>query len=190
MFPRAPAAPEGPDCEEGEWMAVGSVLIALQASRKDGRGVTSAEFLQPLNIQPGEVETTRADGGGWASGSVYFAVVRFSDFAHVDTTADAGARSEAFFAGVVEAFRAAGRFLDRRPPHVTAGMRATGLSLRLFVEARMNQDQMELELPTELLAACGRHALGVYIISNDIPAQEVWAATQAEQGTPPGGPKA
>jgi len=53
-------------------MSVGSVLIALQASHRDGQGVTSGEFLKPLNIKPGEVEATRADGGAWASGMVYF----------------------------------------------------------------------------------------------------------------------
>jgi hypothetical protein len=164
-------------------MAVGSVLVGLQASCKDGRGVTSGEFLGPLNIQPGEVEATRADGGPWASAMVYFAVVRSSDFAHVDTSVDAGAQSEAFFAAVVEAFRTAARFLDRRPAEVVARLVTTGLSLRLFVEVRMNQDQMELEFPPELLVACGRHALGAYIISNDIPAAEVWAAQQTEQRT-------
>lgn len=164
-------------------MSVGSVLIGLQASRKDGRGVMWDEFLTPLKIQPGEVEATRADGGAWASGMVYFAVVRFSAFAHVDTSADAGAQSEAFFAGIVEAFRATGRFLDRRPPAVTVGLRAAGLSLRLFVDVRMDQDQMELEFPPELLAACGRHSLGVFVISNDIPASEVLAARQVEPGT-------
>jgi len=160
-------------------MAVGSVLIGLQASRRDGRGVTTGEFLAPLNIQPGEVEATQADGGAWASGMVYFAIVRFSAFAHVDTTADAGAQSEAFFAGIAEAFRGTGRFLDRRSPEVTAGMRAAGLSLRLFVEIRMNQDQMELAFPPEFLCACGRHGLGVYVISNDISAAEILAARQA-----------
>jgi hypothetical protein len=124
-------------------MSVGSVLIALQASGRNHE-VTAEEFLVPLAIEPGEVEATRADGGAWASGMVYFAVVRYSGFAHVDTSADAGAQSEAFCAGVVEAFRAAGRFLDRRPPAVTAAMRSAGLSLRLFVEVHMDQNQMEL----------------------------------------------
>jgi|GEM_PF-6785757 len=87
-------------------MSVGSVSISLHASRKDGRAVTAAEFLTPLNIRPGEVDDTQADGGPWASGTVSFTVVRFSAFAHVDTAVDAGARSEAFFAGVVDAFRA------------------------------------------------------------------------------------
>ncbi len=159
-------------------MSVGSVLIVLQASRRDGKGVTTAKFLTPLAIQPGETQGTRADGGAWASGTVYLAVVRFHDFDHVDCTADAGAQYIAFEAAVGEAFQAAGRFLDQRPPAVTAKMRAAGLSLRIFVDVRMDQDQMELEFPPELLAACGRHGLGIYVISNDIPAADVLAARQ------------
>jgi hypothetical protein len=160
-------------------MSVGSVLIGLRASRRDGRGVTTDEFLSPLHIRPGEVEATRADGGAWASGMVYLAVVRYSAFAHVDTSADAGAQTEAFEAAVGEAFQAAGRFLERRRPEITADMREAGLSLSLLVEVRMDQDQMELEFPPELLALCGRHGLGIYVISNDIPAAEVEAATRA-----------
>ena len=163
-------------------MSVGSVLIGLQASGGDGQGVTTAEFIEPFAIRPGEVEATRADGGAWASGMVYFAVIRYSDFDHVDKSADAGVQSIAFEAGIAEAFRTASRFPDLRSSAVTTAMRAGGLSLRLFVEVRMDQDQMELEFPPELLAACGRHGLGVYVISNDIPAHEVWAARQAEPG--------
>jgi hypothetical protein len=36
----------------------------------------------------------------------------------------------------------------------------------------MDQDQMELEFPPEILAACAQHGLGVYMISNDIPARD------------------
>jgi hypothetical protein len=130
----------------------------------------------PFKIEPGEVETTLADGGAWTSGVIRLAVVRFSAFDHVDLSIDAGAKCEAFSAGVVEAFRTAGGFLDRRPPEITAAMRAAGLSLRMLVDVRMDVDQMELELPPEFLAACGKHLVGVYIISNDIPASEILAA--------------
>jgi hypothetical protein len=147
-------------------MAVGSVLIGLQASGRE-HGVSAEDFIDPLKIHPGEVEATRADCGAWASGMVYFAVVRQSDFSHIDTSADAGAQSEAFHAGVVEGFRAAGQFLSKRSPAVTRAMRASGIKLRLFIEVRMDQDQMELELPPEFLAACGMHGLGAYVISND-----------------------
>jgi len=138
--------------------------------------VTSAEFLEPLNIQPNEVECVQANAGSWAAGLVYFASIRYGAFAHIDTSADAGAYSEAFFAAVIEAFRVAAQFLDQRPPSITAGMRAAGLSLRLFVDVRMDQDQMELEFPPEILAACGRHGLCLYVIFNDIPAAEVLEA--------------
>lgn len=156
-------------------MSVGSVLIGLQASGRR-EGVSTAEFLTPLTIQPGEVEATRADSGPWASGMVYFAVVRYSDFDHVDKSADAGAQSIVFEAGIADAFRRAARFLNGRSPEVTGAMRGAGLLLRLFVDVRMDQDQMELEFPPELLAACGRHGLGLYVISNDIPADEIIAA--------------
>lgn len=159
-------------------MSVLSVLVGLQASRADGQGITTAGFLTPLAIQPGEVEATTADGPMWMSGMVYFAILRYRAFAHVDTSDDAGAQSEAFFAGIIEALRSVGRFLDRREPAVTAAMREAGLELRLFIEVRMDQDQMELEIPPELLAACGRHRLGVYVTSNDISAAERSAPVQ------------
>jgi hypothetical protein len=146
-------------------MAVHSVTIALQTSRKDGKGVTAQEFLAPLNIESGEIESAYADGGLWTSGMIYFAVVQYSDFAHVDRSSDAGAQSEAFFSAAGEAFRSAARFLERRPPQVTAQFRTAGLNCRLFVEVRMDQDQMELEFPPEFMVACARHGLGV--ISND-----------------------
>ncbi len=147
-------------------MSVGSVLIGLQASCGSS-GVTSEEFLVPLEIDPGEVESARADGGAWASGMVCFAVVRYSDYSNIDTSADAGAQSIAFENGIADGFRKAASFLSERQPQVTAQMRSAGLQLRLFVEIRMDQDQMELSFPPEFVAACAQHALTVYIISND-----------------------
>jgi hypothetical protein len=149
-------------------MAVGSVKIALRASRTDGRRVLSSEFLTPLAIQPGEVQGTRADGGAWAaSGMVYLGLVRHTDFDHVDTSFDDGAQTEAFLAGCGDALRAAARFLDARAPEVTAAMRAAGISLRLLVEVRIDANRMELEFPPELLAACGRHGLSLSVLASD-----------------------
>jgi len=146
---------------------VGSVLIGLQASQGDGRAVTSSGFLAPLHIdERDQVESTRADGGAWASGMVYFPVTRLSTFANEAEP------HEAFSIGVRKALLAAAEFLDRRSPEVISALRAAGLSLRLFIDVRMNQDQMDLELPPEFLATCGRHRLGVFMISNDIHAAD------------------
>lgn len=96
-----------------------------------------------------------------------------SEFSHVDVAADAGAQIEAFFARVTEALGTVADFLNKREPSITSAMRAWGLSLRLFIEVRMNQDQLDIEFPPALLAACGRHNLSLYLITNDIPASEV-----------------
>src|SRR5215467_12166978 len=136
-------------------MSVSSVRISLHASRKDGRGTTNGEFLTPLNIRAGEVGATFADGGEWAAGIVNLAIVRQHEFDHIDST-DPGAPTEAFFAAIIDAFRAAGQFLDRRSPQVLSAMRDAGLSLRIFVDIRMDQDQFEVEFPPEFLSACGR----------------------------------
>lgn len=147
---------------------VGSVLIALQASYRDGCGITSQGSLAPLGIdEEDQVEATITDGGEWSSGMVYFPATRLGTFA------DEAAPHEAFEIGVRKALLAAAAFLDRRSPEVISELRATGLSLRMFIDVRMDQDQMELVLPPEFVAACGRHRLGVFIISNDIPAAEV-----------------
>ena len=148
-------------------MSVGSVMIGLQASRGDGRGVKGKEFISPLNIRPGEVEFTRTNGRAWESGMVWFSVLRLSDFDFVDKSTDAGAQSEAFDFAIEEAFRSAARFLDQRPPEIINTIRAAGMTLQIFIEIRMDQDQMELKFPAEFISACGRHQLGVYIISND-----------------------
>ncbi len=149
-------------------MAVGSVQICLTGSFRDDRGVTTERFLTPLNIQPDEeVESSRADGGKWQSGVVYFPVTRLRDFATAEEP------SEAFFAQLKQRLLAIARFLDNRPPAVTVALRSSGMELRLIIDVWMDQDQMELELPPELLAACSRHGLPVYIISNDFSAAEV-----------------
>lgn len=147
-------------------MSVDSVMIALQASG-GADGVTEEAFLAPLKIDAGDVLFCRADGRPWTSGLICFAVIRYSDYSVVDTSSDGGAQSVAFEAKVAESFRFVATFLDQRSIEVTKRMRQSGLSLSIFVEVRMDQDQMELMFPAEFVAACSRHELGLHIISND-----------------------
>ena len=65
-------------------MSVILVYVGLQASRRDGRGVNSSDFLVPLQIQEGEVDGTHADAGPWTSGMVDLVTIRLSAFDHVD----------------------------------------------------------------------------------------------------------
>jgi len=81
------------------------------------------------------------------------------------------------FAGSLGRSGPPGRFLGSKATRGYGGIAGRRLSLRLFVESAWTRTD-ELEFPPELLTACGRHSLGVYVISNDIPAAEVLAARQ------------
>jgi hypothetical protein len=64
-------------------------------------------------------------------------------------------------------------FMNRREPHAFKKLKEAGIPARVFVDLRMDQDQFEFELPAVFVAACARQGLGVFIMSNDISAQEV-----------------
>jgi hypothetical protein len=146
-------------------MAVGSVLVALQASAAAGRGTRPEDFVLPLQILDGDgVASARAVEGG--SSIVEFSAVRLRDFQHDDEP------SAAMFRYLDQAFELAAGFLNRRAPELFAAFRASGLQVRLFVDVWMDQDQMELTFPPHLIAACARQGIGIFLISNDIPAAE------------------
>lgn len=42
-----------------------------------------------------------------------------------------------------------------------------GLSINVFVDLWIDQDQLDLSFPPEFLFACGKAGLGIEIISND-----------------------
>jgi hypothetical protein len=152
-------------------MAVGSFLIAIQASYADGRPVTRAEFINPLHITAADpVEHTDADGGQWQSGLVYFPLSRLSEFKGKDEP------HEKLFAKLEEVQKRIATFLDGRDPAIFEQMRRSGMKICIFIDVRMNQDQMELPLEASFIAACGRHGLPIFVISNDISAAEALAA--------------
>jgi hypothetical protein len=89
------------------------------------------------------------------------------DFAQVDTTADAGAKSVAFATAVQAGLVRAAKWLAQQPPAVFEQLRADGRVTDLFVGGWIEQDQFELDLPPEILQACGTLGLTVSICTND-----------------------
>jgi hypothetical protein len=89
------------------------------------------------------------------------------DFAHVDTTADAGAQSEAFAGAVHDGLVRAAKWLAQQQPDVFARLRADGRATDLFVGGWIEQDQFDLDFPPDILQACGALGLTVSICTND-----------------------
>ena len=140
-------------------MAVLSVLIALQACGENSGAVRSA-FVMPLGVQANEpIEHI-------GRCTVQFPIVRLSE------CRDAEEPHELLAARIKGVLKTAAEFLDRRPADVFDSVVAAGLSVRVFIDIRMNQDQFEIDLTAEFVRACGRHGLGIFVMSNDISAEE------------------
>jgi hypothetical protein len=142
---------------------VGVTLLSatIQATFPDGRGVR-AEDLKALEVETEDgVTSVQASGEPWTAGLISFPSILLTAFAsHAEP-------SESFFAEAQRMLEMVARFLDRRTPQKIQRLTSQGMSLRVLIEIRIDQDQMELSLPPALLSACGRHAIEILIISND-----------------------
>ncbi|HEV7302365.1 MAG TPA: hypothetical protein VGN72_23705 [Tepidisphaeraceae bacterium] len=148
-------------------MAVISVLVALQAWSEGPFGSQWSEYTQKLAIGPEDaieqINVAQSTHGGV---TVSFAPVRLSE------CREATEPTEEFEVRTSQLFTRVAAFLDRRVGTDFSELQSRGLRMQLYVDLRMNQDQFESNLPIELIKACARCNLGIYMISNDISAYE------------------
>jgi hypothetical protein len=142
-----------------EWLQ-----FTLRAWHHSGDRKVAASLLDRINIMPGDAAVVE-DGPGVPR--VRLLRVSMEDFAHVDTTADAGAQSEAFAAAVRAGLIRAAEWLSRQPLELFKELRAAGCLTDVFVGSWMTDDQFDLDLPPEFLRACGALGLTVSVCTND-----------------------
>lgn len=124
----------------------------------------AAKLLAGIQIAPGDAAVVEKGPG---VPSVRLFTVSMQDFARVDATKDAGARSEAFAAAVRDGLIRAALWLERQPVQVFEDLRAAGCVTDIFVGGWMRDDQFDLDLPPEFLRACGALGLTVSVCTND-----------------------
>ena len=148
-------------------MGVYRVLTCLNCSRPGGKNIAAEDFLSSLSFAAeGAIASKYSSLGTWRTSGVEFFPVLLSDFAAEEVP------TEAFFNSVQAHLRGIAAFLDRQSSSIFEEFREQGLKPYLYLEVRMTQDQMELNLPPEFLSACARLGLGLELISNDISAAE------------------
>lgn len=140
------------------------LTFCLRAWDPRGRIIAPGDFLDRLLIAPGDPVTVESGPG---VPRVRLLSVAQEDFAQADTTADAGAKSEAFAAAVRDELVRVAKWLARQPPAVFEKLRADGRVTDLFVGGWIEQDQFDLDLPPDILQACGALGLTVSICTND-----------------------
>jgi hypothetical protein len=142
-----------------EWLQ-----FTLRAWDRRGERNVAAKLLDGVKIAPGDPAVVEDGPGG---PRIRLFNVSMEDFAHVDTTKDASAQSEAFAAAIHDGLIRAAQWLGRQPVEVFEGLRAAGWVTDIFVGSWMTDDQFDLDLPPEFLRACGALGLTVTVCTND-----------------------
>ena len=143
---------------------VETISVSLRVWDRLGRPVYPFEFVDRLNIVPDDSATVTVGPG---CSRVQLLSVVTGDFSYIDTSNDAGARSEAMAKTVQDGLVTAAAWLDRQPREVFDELRASGRTTDVSVSGWITDDQFDLELPPEFLQACGRLGLSVSICTND-----------------------
>ncbi len=142
-------------------MAVESFELSLRGYYKDGHAVTRDVFAEPLNARRSEgIVDVVCDRGSWQSGLIVLSQRRVSDYEQESEP------HEAFAAEIRVDLERIARWLVEREEGVSR-IKEAGLTVDVFMDVWIDQDQLELSLPPSLLLACGRLGLEVQIVTND-----------------------
>jgi hypothetical protein len=142
-----------------EWLQ-----FTLRAWDRGGTPVQAADFLDRLIVDPGD--TARIEDGPGVP-RVRLLSLSMEDFGDVDTSKEAGAKSEAFAGALHDGLASAAEWLTRQRATVFEELRAAGRVTDVFVGGWITQDQFDLDLPPEFLRACGALGLTLSICTND-----------------------
>src|SRR5262245_35298270 len=126
-------------------MALDSLEIVLRAHFVDGGEVQSADFsglLSKLDLALAVV----ADRGAWYSGKVLLASLQLADFKESTDPHDS-------LAGAIQAsLVGVGDWLRQQSEAAFESMKRRGLTVVLLIDAEIDQDQLDLVLPSTLLS--------------------------------------
>lgn len=132
-----------------------TISCSLVASRSDGKNVGKSEFVDLLDV---EGFATTSDRGAWASSTVELLTLRCSDFSGDEPY-------EAFSSALSSGLETTAQWLSRNSRALAR--RPTELKVMVLLEATIDQDQIDLEIPPVLMSACGQCSASLQIVSNE-----------------------
>ena len=142
-----------------EWLQ-----FTLRAWDRGGNPVAAADFLDRLIFDPADTVRIEDEPG---VPRVRLLSLSMEDFADIDTSEDAGAKSEAFASALHDGLVGTAAWLIRQRATVFEELRAAGRVTEVFVGGWITQDQFDLDLPPEFLRACGALGLTLSFCTND-----------------------
>lgn len=138
-------------------MAIEHLSATLQVWRYTGGKPKPAEFLDQLVVDADDSVKKRKT----PNPRVDVMFIERSEFANADEP------SESFAAELETRLTKAAGWLNKQPDSLFKSLRKSGYSTELLFTGWIDCDQMDLDLPPALLAACGKHGLKISIVTND-----------------------
>jgi hypothetical protein len=135
-------------------VAIETLSFTLRAWDRSGKLVPDSIFFEKLQILPEEsFERTRV--------GIELFSMSASDFSEAEEP------WEAFAEELRKRLFAAKKWLQKQPTDLFATLRKKGLVTDIFIDAWIDSDQFDLDLPPEFLSECGKHGLTLSIVTND-----------------------
>lgn len=138
-------------------MAVEHLSASLQVWRYTGGKPKPAEFLDQLVVDDDDSVKKRKT----PNPRVDVMFIEQSEFVNDEEP------SESFAAELESRLTKAAGWLNKQPINLFKSLRKSGFKTELLFTGRINCDQLDLDLPPELLKSCGTHGLKISIITND-----------------------
>lgn len=143
-------------------MAILSINLVLSAARRDGQTVTSEDFLGPLNLSNGKSSGWEcvADRSPGTTGLVVFYERSVSDI-------EGDEPHEILTEELTAKYTEISNWLESLPQDAIAKIQGAGLRLTFNVETWIDQDQIDFDLPPELMVALGSNGIPLQLVSNE-----------------------
>jgi hypothetical protein len=142
-------------------MAIRLISISLLASFSDGRNVDKDTFITPLELSDcDQIVSFEVDQGKWGSAYIVFLQEDISSYMSNPEP------YTAFYQKIDSVFIYLQDWLSKRKNCIHE-MLAKELKISLLVDMWIDDNQMDLELPSSLLLVCGECNINFQIITND-----------------------
>lgn len=139
---------------------ISSISVSLRAWHPLGNPFSAVEFVDAISTDSSKLNLV-GSGQQWETARILGFELLLKAYQ------DAAEPHEAFDSAMRDSFIEFSKWLGTVTLHSLDLLRSRGMNLDLFVSCWIDQDQFEVQLPSELLGEAGRLKLAIKVISND-----------------------
>jgi hypothetical protein len=133
--------------------------LSFRAWYPDGRSISGEQLVSALGVDASAFSVL-GSGQQWEA-------ARIVDLEHSLETHEADEPHEVFATAIHDSFIRFGKWLSRLSSDSCDVLRSKGIILDVFVNLLIDQNQFDIEFPSEFISEIGRMQLSLKIVSND-----------------------